>query len=544
MRLSIRLRLMLTFAMLLCFIVAGGAAALFEIYSVKQRSIGLQEVQFQNVLKVERLQSLQMQVVSQRQAMALLDDEAEAEYERLSAALADLKSARSAAQSDLMTALGVDLHSEMPEGLDAVMMDYMSMERRLDTGLVSSAGFLAGKMAALLDQIKDGLTNEMQQAVAAANRSYEMTVVRLAVLTGLAVVLGVGAAWWITRLLGRGFAAASARSKDVAEGQLEAQQPPRAKHEIGALLGTLDQMSARLHGVVTSVSDGATEVSGGAGKLAEVSGLMRENATRQARASVALSSSIEEVGESVARTASHSTETDTRAQDALHQLEDSEQAVARALDLLGTMVEQIQVIQDIARQSDLLALNAAVEAARAGEAGAGFGVVANEVRKLAERSQDAAAEIRTLSAETVDAAAGAKERLGALSPSIRKTAGLVGEIAASNGEISSSMEQLRDAVAQLDELAQRNDASSEEISATAQQLAGQAGQLQEAVGFFELSGSVVPEDAQETCPQATLPGGQTEVDPDKVVALSAQAEPGLESEGKPEAMPGATRHAA
>ncbi|MGU3480311.1 methyl-accepting chemotaxis protein, partial [Methylobacterium sp. D48H] len=92
---------------------------------------------------------------------------------------------------------------------------------------------------------------------------------------------------------------------------------------------------------------------------------------------------------------------------------------------MQTIAQKITIVQEIARQADLLALNAAVEAARAGEHGRGFAVVASEVRKLAERSQAAAAEVGTLSSDTVKAAQQAGDMLGKLVPDIKKTASLV-----------------------------------------------------------------------------------------------------------------------
>jgi len=280
------------------------------------------------------------------------------------------------------------------------------------------------------------------------------------------------------------------------------------------VLGTaLERMVERLRSVVTDALSAADNVSSGSQELAAGAQQLSQGASEQASAGEQASASMQEMAANIKQNAENAGQTERIARQAAKDAEQSGNAVGEAVDAMRTIAEKISIVQEIARQTDLLALNAAVEAARAGEHGRGFAVVASEVRKLAERSQASAAEIGTVSTQTVKAAQAASEMLSRLVPDIRKTAELVAEITAACREQDVGAEQVNTAIQQLDKVTQQNASASEEMSATSEELAAQAEQLQSSIGYFRIEQS--GQQAVRTAP------ARLTAKPDKAAALAA-----------------------
>lgn len=202
-------------------------------------------------------------------------------------------------------------------------------------------------------------------------------------------------------------------------------------------------------------------------RRAEMARLMTQlsrGATDQAAAAEKASASMEQMRSNIRQSAENAAQTEQIALKAARDAAETGAVVTDAVAAMRKIADRITIIQEIARQTDLLALNAAVEAARAGQHGLGFAVVASEVRKLAERSQEAAAEIGQLSGTTLDVSQKAGERLSALVPAIQKTANLVQEISTASQEQSLGVEQINEAIRDLDAVIQQNAAAATEAS--------------------------------------------------------------------------------
>jgi methyl-accepting chemotaxis protein len=194
--------------------------------------------------------------------------------------------------------------------------------------------------------------------------------------------------------------------------------------------------------------------------------------------------SIEVMSASINQNSDNARVTDGMATKTTKEAVDGGSAVSQTVVAMKQIAAKIGIDDDIAYQTNLLALNAAIEAARAGEHGKGFAVVAAEVRKLAERSQEAAKEIGELAGNSVTTAERAGKLLEAIVPSIQKTSELVQEIAAASSEQSESVTQIGGAMGQLSKATQQNASASEELAATSEELSGQAEQLQQSISFF------------------------------------------------------------
>jgi methyl-accepting chemotaxis protein len=275
----------------------------------------------------------------------------------------------------------------------------------------------------------------------------------------------------------------------IAGGDLRVEAKPMSDKDTLGL--ALKRMVEKLRSIVGETLSAAENVSQGSQELSAGSEELAAGAAEQASSAEEASSSMEEMAANIKQNADNAAQTEKIAHQSSADAQASGEAVDRAVQAMQTIAEKITFVQEIARQTDLLALNAAVEAARAGEHGKGFAVVASEVRKLAERSQAAAAEIGTLSGQTVTVAREAGEMLAKLVPDIKKTAELVEEISAACREQDIGADQINQAIQQLDKVIQQNAGASEQMSATSEELAAQAEQLQSSIAFFRIDGSHV-----------------------------------------------------
>ena len=298
----------------------------------------------------------------------------------------------------------------------------------------------------------------------------------------IAVVLGIVLTRSITRPVLQGVAFAKA----MAEGDFTKQLDINQKDEIGVLASALNDMVGRLRQVVADVRGATDNVASGSEELSASSESLSQGATEQAAAIEETSSSMEQMSANIKQNADNAQQTERIARQAAKDAQEGGVAVGKAVVAMKNIAEKISIIEEIARQTNLLALNAAIEAARAGEHGKGFAVVAAEVRKLAERSGNAAGEISELSSSTVAISEKAGEMLTKLVPDIQRTAELVQEIAAATGEQNSGADQINKAIQQLDQVIQQNASASEEMASTSEELSSQAQQLQQTMGFFRV----------------------------------------------------------
>ncbi|MEO4000978.1 methyl-accepting chemotaxis protein [Mesorhizobium sp. CAU 1732] len=338
------------------------------------------------------------------------------------------------------------------------------------------------------------------EGIAGADATYENSRMMLMGLLALSTLIAIVAAFWIVVSIGRGLRNANEAVRSVAEGDLTRYADITTRDEVGDLLGHVNKMIERLRGVVGDALAASENVSAGSQELSSSSEQLSQGATEQASAAEQASSSMEEMAANIKQNADNAAQTEKMARQSSKDAESSGAAVTRAVEAMRTIAEKIGIVQEIARQTDLLALNAAVEAARAGEHGKGFAVVASEVRKLAERSQAAAAEISALSGDTVTVATEAGEMLTRLVPDIRKTAELVSEISAACREQDIGAAQINEAIQQLDQVTQQNAGASEEMSATSEELAAQAEELQASIAFFRIEAA----NAKRSAPAAKM----------------------------------------
>jgi methyl-accepting chemotaxis protein len=316
-----------------------------------------------------------------------------------------------------------------------------------------------------------------------------------------ALALGVLIARSLTRALGAEPSELGQAAQHIADGDL-GEIAGAARAPAGSVMSSLAAMQTSLARIVGEVRNASDSIAMGSTQIAAGNADLSQRTEEQASALEETSATMTQLGATVNSNSDNASQANHFAREATEVASRGGDVVGQVVDTMKGINESsrriadiITVIDGIAFQTNILALNAAVEAARAGEQGRGFAVVAGEVRSLAQRSAEAAKEIKTLivdSVERVEHGTSLVDRAGATMTevvgSIRRVSDIVGEISAASVEQSSGVAQVGEAVTQMDRVTQQNAALVEESASAAESLKRQAEHLVQAVAVFRLGG--------------------------------------------------------
>ena len=347
-----------------------------------------------------------------------------------------------------------------------------------------------------LEEAKSNVESDRARSVA------EGFMVLMLGTTLLAILLAVWVAWRITRSIVGPLREASRLSEQVAAGDLTQHIETRSQDETGRLLQALGGMKDNLVGTVTRIRSGAEDMFSASSRIAAGNENLSARTVQQAAALQETAASMEELASTVQLNADHAQQADELAANASDVAQRGGAVVGEVVATMeaistssGKIAEIVSVIDSIAFQTNILALNAAVEAARAGDQGKGFAVVAGEVRSLAQRSAQAAREIKDIVDESsgkVDIGTSQVERAGAtmqeIVVSVKRVTDIIAEIATASSEQARAIGQVNQAVAQMDQTTQQNAALVSESAEAADALQYQARELVQAVSAFRTPG--------------------------------------------------------
>ena len=503
-------RLALGFAAVLVLMLIAVTTAIFSLNKVDAASHRAIEV---DMVKSEAVATLNTYIrANARRTMELFftEDKAHGDKVRQMISANKQKVAESLDTLERLayTEQGKALIGKVKERRDAFMASTAKVDQLLAAGQRDEASrlLLAETLPAIdalqadvetLDALQKKLVTASAQVLTQDIDASRLVMISLGVV---ALLVGAGMAWALTHSITVPVHQAVQVARTVAAGDLTSNIQVTTQDETGELLRALDDMNHSLVRIVTQVRQSSDSIATGSQQIASGNADLSQRTEEQASNLEETAASMEELTSTVkqnADTAAAATQLATSASQAAEQGGEVMGRVVSTMEAISAGSRKISdiigVIDGIAFQTNILALNAAVEAARAGEAGRGFAVVAGEVRSLAQRSAEAAKEIKNLISHSVaNVESGSKlvdeagRNMGDIVMQVKRVSDLINEISAASHEQSQGINQVGESVEQLDQVTQQNAALVEQSAAAAESLKQQAARLAEVVGAFRL----------------------------------------------------------